>query len=206
MRPERLVEVCRRRGIDRVAITDHNTTAGAIEAASLDPERVIIGEEILTAQGELLAYFVTEEIPAGLQARQVIERLRRQDAVISVSHPFDRTRSGSWRAEDLQDILGLVDALEIFNARTLGDMPNRRAAALAAQAGLPGTAGSDAHVYWELGRTVLWLETFTDADGMRKGLRTAELRGRRSPALVHLVSRYATWRWQMGWRPQGSNR
>ncbi|MGH2607416.1 MAG: PHP domain-containing protein, partial [Anaerolineales bacterium] len=83
MRPERLVEVCRRRGIDRVAITDHNTTLGALEAARHDPERVIVGEEILTTRGELLAYFVTEEVPAGLAPREAIARLREQDAVIS---------------------------------------------------------------------------------------------------------------------------
>lgn len=204
MRPARLVEVCRRRGIDRVAITDHNTTAGALEAARRDPGRVIVGEEILTTQGELLAYFVREEIPAGLEPREAIARLRRQGAVISVSHPFDRMRAGAWRAEDLQEILPLVDALEVFNARTYGDGPNRRAAALAAQAGLPGTVGSDAHAYWELGRAVLRLEPFSDASGLRQALRHAEIRARRSPAAIHLLSRFASLRWRLGWRPRPS--
>lgn len=205
MRPEKLVEVAARRGIDRVAITDHNTTAGALEAARVDPQRVIVGEEIFTTRGELLAFFVTEEVPQGLTPREAIERLRRQGAVISVSHPFDRTRAGAWEPEDLQDILGLVDALEVFNARTLGDGPNRRAAALAASAGLPGTAGSDAHAYAELGRAVLKMEPFADAAGMRASLRTAEVRARRSPAAVHLLSRYASWRWRLGWRPQAGH-
>jgi predicted metal-dependent phosphoesterase TrpH len=204
MRPKGLVEVCRRRGIDRVAITDHNTTAGALEAARHDPERVIVGEEILTTRGELLAYFVTEEVPAGLAPREAIARLRQQGAVISVSHPFDWTRSGAWRAEDLQDILALVDALEVFNARTYSDGPNRRAAALAAQSGLTGTVGSDAHAYWELGRAVLRLEPFFDAGGLRQALRKAEVRARRSPAAVHLLSRFASLRWRLGWRPQPS--
>lgn len=201
MHPRKLVQVCRQRGIDRVAVTDHNTTAGAWEAARFDPERVIVGEEILTTRGELLAFFVTEEVPEGLTPREAIERLRRQGAVISVSHPFDRARSGSWEPEDLQDILGLVDALEVFNARTLSSGPNRRAAALAAQSGLPGTAGSDAHAYAELGRAVVRTEAFDDADGMRAALRKGEIRARRSPATVHLYSRLASWRWRLGWRP-----
>jgi predicted metal-dependent phosphoesterase TrpH len=51
--PEKLLEVCERKGIDRIAITDHNTTAGAFHVQQLDPERVIIGEEIMTTKGEL---------------------------------------------------------------------------------------------------------------------------------------------------------
>lgn len=202
MRPERLVEVCRRRGIDRVAITDHNTTVGALAAARHDPERVIVGEEILTTKGELLAYFVTDEVPAGLAPREAIARLRKQGAVISVSHPFDWTRSGAWRAEDLKDILALVDALEVFNARTYSDAPNRLAAVLADQSGLPGTVGSDAHAYGELGRAVLRLESFSGAAGLRQALRGAEIRARRSPATVHLLSRFASLRWRLGWRPR----
>ena len=66
--PERLVQACRRKGIDRVIVTDHNTIAGARAAQALDPELVIVGEEIMTTHGELLAAFVMEEIPAGLVA------------------------------------------------------------------------------------------------------------------------------------------
>jgi hypothetical protein len=199
--PAALLEAARRKSIDRVVITDHNTTRGAQIAAALDPQRVIIGEEILTTKGELLAFFVCEEVPAGLGATEAIERLRRQGAVISVSHPFDSIRHGSWSEADLRAILPLVDALEIFNARTWSRTPNDRAARLAAEAGLPGTAGSDAHTAFELGRSGMRLAPFGDAAELLASIRSGEVINRLSPPWVHLYSRYATWRKKLDWKP-----
>ena len=56
--PDELVSVCRAKRIDRVVVTDHNTIAGALAAQEIDPELVIVGEEIMTQKGELLAAFV----------------------------------------------------------------------------------------------------------------------------------------------------
>ena len=192
--PGQLLAAARRKGIQRLAITDHNTTSGALEAAALDPKLVIVGEEILTTKGELLAYFVKEEVPRGLSPEETIARLREQGAVIAVSHPFDYLRKGAWREADLRAILPLVDALEVFNARTWDAAPNRRAAEWARQAGLPGIGGSDAHAPFEVGAVCTLLEPFADADSFRRALSTARPEGRRSPPWVHLVSRYASWR------------
>ncbi len=115
-RPRDLVETCRRKGIDRVIITDHNSIAGAQAAQVLDPELVIVGEEIMTTRGEILAAFVQDEIPAGLSPQETIHRLKEQGAFISVSHPFDKLRSGGWKEDDLLEILPLVDAIEVFNS------------------------------------------------------------------------------------------
>src|SRR3990172_2147691 len=97
--PRALLEVCRQRGIDRLAVTDHNTLRGAVDAADWAPGRFIVGEEILTTEGELLGYFMTEEIPASLTPQETIDRLRRQGAVISVAHTYDYARQGAWREE-----------------------------------------------------------------------------------------------------------
>src|SRR6266508_4040804 len=114
-RPEDLVAAARQKGIDRLVITDHNTITGAREAQVLAPELIIVGEEIMTTRGEILAAYVIEEITAGLTPQETILRLRDQDAFISVSHPFDRIRSGGWKEADLLEILPLVDATEVYN-------------------------------------------------------------------------------------------
>jgi predicted metal-dependent phosphoesterase TrpH len=202
--PARLLEVCRRRGIDRLAITDHNAVAGARAALALDPERIIPGEEIMTTQGELLAFFVGELVPAGLPPDEALRRLRDQGAFISVSHPFDHVRKGAWNLADLERILDRVDALEVFNARVLSAEPNRLAAELAERARLPGTSGSDAHTYAEVGRAAMVLPPFSDAESLRVSLRSARILRRRSSPLVHLASRYASWRKRLGWRPPGT--
>jgi predicted metal-dependent phosphoesterase TrpH len=189
-RPADLVRAARQKGIDRLVVTDHNSIGGALEAQKLDPARVIVGEEILTTKGELLAAFVREEIPARLEPLEVIRRLRAQGAFISVSHPFDAHRG--WALEDLLAIAPLVDAIEIFNARCISDSYNRRAAEFAREHRLPGTVGSDAHTLRELGRAVSVLETdFDNAETLKSALQTARVRTRLSSPLIHATSRWA---------------
>lgn len=192
--PQALLAACRRKAIDRLVITDHNTIAEAQRAKTLDPQRVIVGEEIMTSEGELLAAFVSEEIPPGLDPLTAIERLRQQGAFISVSHPFDAWRAGSWKLEDLLKIAPLVDAIEVFNARCLSALANQEAQSFAAQHHLLGTVGSDAHAIFELGRATLSLSDFYDAITLRNALATPVMNTRLSPGWVHLTSRYAVWR------------
>lgn len=192
--PARLVETCRRKRIDRVVVTDHNTIRGALLAKELDPERVIVGEEIMTQTGELLAAYVTEEVPPGLTARETIARLRDQGAFISVSHPFDSLRKGAWLLHDLVEIAGLVDAIETFNARCMLPKFNAQAQAFAREYKLAGTVGSDAHAVSELGMARMLLPAFEDADGLRAAMPQVEYRLRLSGPWVHFYSRYAHWR------------
>ena len=189
VRPADLVSTCRRRGIDRVVVSDHWSLAGALEAKLLDPELVIVGEEVLTDRGELLAAFVSEEIPRGTPYRQAIADLRAQGAFISVSHPFDPRRS-IWTQPELEELAGLVDALETFNARNLRPSYNTAAAEFAARHGLPGTAGSDAHTLGELGRATMRLPDFVDAEGLRQVLGQAEFRTQSSGPWVRVASRW----------------
>jgi len=189
-RPKALVDAARRRGIDRLIVTDHNSIGGALEAKQIDPERVIVGEEIMTTQGELLAAFVTGEIPKGLEPREAIRRLREQGAFISVSHPFDAMRG--WELTRLLEIIPLVDAIETFNARCMDARYNLSAQEFARKHDLPGTVGSDAHTIRELGRATLTVEEFTGADGLRRVIRSGVENVRLSSPLIHLTSRYAS--------------
>lgn len=189
--PVDLVATCRKKGIDRVIITDHNAIAGALEAQAIDPERVIVGEEIMTTRGEILAAFVKEQIPAGLTPRETLKRLKAQDAFISVSHPFDHTRSGHWQEADLLEILPFVHAIEAFNARCLLPSMNRNAADFAQRNGIPSTVGSDAHTRWELGRATLTLPNFNSASELRAVIRQGVPNLRSTGVHARLASRYA---------------
>jgi len=189
--PQKLVEICRRKGIDRVVVTDHNTIAGAQVAQALDPELVIVGEEILTTRGELLAAFVTGEIPPYLSPLETIKRLKYQGAFISVSHPFDRMRNGAWKEDDLLEILPDVDAIEVFNSRCMDPKFNKDAQIFAEKHSIPGTVGSDAHAAFELGRSLLLLDQFDGPDEMREIIRRGVPKTRLSSPWVHLTSRYA---------------
>jgi predicted metal-dependent phosphoesterase TrpH len=191
--PEHLLATCKRKGIDRVVITDHNNIAGAQRCKELDPQRIIVGEEIMTTDGELLAAFVQEEVPKGLPPLEAISRLREQGAFISVSHPFDAWRKGGWSLAGLKAIVPLVDAIEVFNARCISPDYNSLAQAFARQHDLLGTVGSDAHAALELGRATLLLPEFNDPASLKIALRQAQRRVRISPPWFHMISGYARW-------------
>lgn len=193
-KPLRLVETCKRKGIDRVVVTDHNSIEGALRCKEIDPERVIIGEEIMTTQGELLVAFISEEIPAGLPPMEVITRLREQGAFVSVSHPFDTHRSGHWDENDLLKILPHVDAIETFNSRCMLPRFNFRAQEFAIEHGVLGTFGSDAHAAFELGRGNLLLPPYDDAVSLKDALMKAVVpKIILGTPFVHLTSRWAVW-------------
>jgi predicted metal-dependent phosphoesterase TrpH len=191
VQPQKLLDHCARIGIDRVAITDHNSIDGALAAKALAPDQVIVGEEIETTQGELLGYFMQEWVPGGLEPMETIERLRAQGALISVSHPFEQTRGPKWTYDQLLAIAPYIDAIETFNARCFTNQPNEEAAAFAQEHDIQGTVGSDAHSLFEVGRAMLHMPPFEDAAGFLAALPSAHPHTRLSPPYVHLFSRYA---------------
>jgi predicted metal-dependent phosphoesterase TrpH len=191
--PEKLVKVARRKMIDRVVITDHNQIEGAFRAQEIDPELIIVGSEIETSGGEILAAYMTEAIPRGLPPLEVITRLREQNAFISISHPFDPTRKGGWQVQALVDILPYIDAIETFNSRCMLPHYNWKAEKFAHDHHLLGTHGSDAHAAFEIGRGSLLLPPFSDAASLKASLVQAiSPRLTLSPPWIHLTSRFAT--------------
>jgi predicted metal-dependent phosphoesterase TrpH len=188
LRPAEMIETAKRRGLNRICITDHNTLEGALAARKIDPDFVIVGEEIVTSNGgELLAFFVQEWVPPYLSPQETLERLAAQGAVISVSHPFDRYRH-PWPEKTLVTLAAHLDAIEGFNARAVYAEDNHRAAAFAAAHHLPLTAGSDAHTALEVGAAYLEMPAFATAAEFRAGLSAATVRGRLTPIWIHLFS------------------
>lgn len=180
-----LLSAARERGIGRLAITDHNSIQGAILAKEMDPELIVVGEEVLTKKGELLAYFIEEKIPGNLTPLDTINRMKAQGAFIAIPHVFDRRRHG-WVMDDLLEILPYVDALEVFNARCLSKKINTLGRTFAESRNLPMTAGSDAHSLVELGLATVALPVFNSADELREALKNAVITGRMLSPLDHL--------------------
>jgi len=185
--PAALIARARQIGLDRVAITDHNTIEGALAARQLAPDLIIVGQEIDTAAGgELIAYFLQEQVPPGLALDETICRLRAQGAVISISHPVDRFRNSALGERHTLEIIDRVDALEVLNARCLLAADNARAAALAARHGKAITAGSDAHTLDEVGRAYLIMPPFRDRpEAFLVALGQAQAHGRLSGIWPH---------------------
>jgi predicted metal-dependent phosphoesterase TrpH len=191
--PKDLIERAREIGLAKLAVTDHNTIEGAREAYALAPDLIIIGQEIDTAVGgELIAYFVQEQIPKHLPPEEAIARLRAQGAVISLSHPLDRLRNSAMGEKNTLALIDKVDALEVFNARCLLSADNRRAAELAARYGKLGTAGSDGHTLPEIGAAYVLLPPFKgNAEAFRASLAKGKAEGRITGIIPHFRSTLA---------------
>lgn len=191
----KLVEQARRVGLQKIAITEHNRLDGALVAKAMAPELIIVGEEIKTTHGEIIAYFVKEEVPRGLSPQETIARLRDQGAVISIPHPLDSVRTSAMRLTNVLQVIDQVDALEVLNARCVLDRDNLAAAALAQEHGKLLTAGSDAHTPAELGRCYLEIPPFEDnGASFLAALAQAKVGGMISPFWPHFASTYAKWR------------
>jgi predicted metal-dependent phosphoesterase TrpH len=183
-----IVKTCQRKGLDVVCLTDHNVIEGALRLRDISPLPVIIGQEIATLQGELIAYFIEEHVPPQMPLEETIERVREQGGIVSVPHPFDRIRKEAVDREKLMTVLDQLDAVEVFNSRCLLPSFNTEARMLAQAHGLPGTAGSDAHSLIEIGTTYVEMEPFSTQDEFLSNLGRAHVHGRHSLPLVHMSS------------------
>ncbi len=161
---EKSLKTALKRGLDGIAITDHNTVKGAFEAVKLFKHdfckraknqdfEVIVGEEIRTDHGEILAYYLNERIKPG-NIFEVLDKIREQDAMASVAHPvtlFRKQVGLGLEKTDWQNIMKKIDAIESFNSRNLFSYVNRRCEHFAEKYSVAKTAGSDAHFWFEIG-------------------------------------------------------
>jgi predicted metal-dependent phosphoesterase TrpH len=178
------------RGLAVIAVTDHNTIAGGLEAAQRVQERsldlqVIVGSEIMTdGQGEVIGLFLSEEVPKGLSFGETVSRIHAQGGLVYIPHPFDRMHSIP-SPEVLRRHVDQIDVLETANGRLYFEKDNAESERFAGRWNLLRGAGSDAHVSEGLATAVLRLPPFEGPDGLLASLRTAEIE-RRPRNLLYL--------------------
>lgn len=161
MSPQSLVDRARETGLDRIAVTDHGTIEGALEARKLDPARVIVGQEVRCEGGtELIGLFLHEQIPMGLPLEEVRTRIHAQGGLVYAPHPFAYGRRAAWHGSRAT---AAADLFEVFNSRAFLPSWNRMAARTANEQGIPAFAGTDAHFPWEIGRAHTSVQPFADA-------------------------------------------
>jgi predicted metal-dependent phosphoesterase TrpH len=176
--PDEIAEAVAASGVDVLCITDHNAIAGAVRLAAALPCRVIVGEELRTHAGELIGLFLNERLPAGLSAQDTAAAIRQQAGVVYVPHPFDPMRRNiSASALDELVTSGLVDAIEVLNAKTSLRSLNEKAAAYAERHDLLCGAGSDAHVPLAVGAAVVDMPDFAGSAEFLCSLRQGIVRG-----------------------------
>lgn len=119
-----------------------------------DELHIIVGQEVRTTTGDLIALYVEKPIAPGMAPVEAAQAIREQGGVVGLAHPFDRFRAGAGRKgweDELERVLPALDYVETWNARLIAGDGNRRAAEFAVAHGLAGVAASDAHTVMEVG-------------------------------------------------------
>ena len=173
LKPQIILKLAKKRGLDGIAITDHHETKGALEIKKLNKDKnfeVIVGEEVSTNLGDVLAYYLSEKI-GKLDFFEVVDEAKKQGALIVIPHPFRTTfiKNHKFRIP-IGKVKNFIDAVEGFNARTL-PRDNKKASSVADNLKIAKTAGSDSHFFFEIGTA----RTIFDGD-LRKALKSRSTR------------------------------
>jgi predicted metal-dependent phosphoesterase TrpH len=145
--PENIIKIAKKRGLDGVAVTDHNTIKGGIETSkrnSINDFNVIVGSEIKTEYGDIIGLLLNEEVKSRIFI-QVVEEIKNQGGLVILAHPFRK------RIDFPIELLKYIELIEAFNARSSRNL-NARALEFAGKFNKPMTAGSDAHLGFEIGQ------------------------------------------------------
>ncbi len=177
-----IIAQCKKHSISCVGITDHNTAGGALKLKkTLGREgiRTIVGEEIMTEEGEIIGLFLKKNINCKkengdwISLEEAVEEIKKQDGLLIIPHPFDRFRHGIGK-KNLDKIKSDIDALEVFNSRTKFNYFNKKAQKYAEENKIIEIIGSDAHHAEALGDAIIEMEDFETKEDFLKNLKEAK--------------------------------
>jgi predicted metal-dependent phosphoesterase TrpH len=171
-------------GFDAIAVTDHDTVGGALEAeqAARGTGLIVIpGQEVSASEGEIIALGLRKALPRGMPALETMRQAKKEGGFVVVPHPFDLMRRGI--GSSIKACTAYIDAVEVFNARTIFNRFNKKARAFAEESGLPMVAGSDSHFLDEMGKAYLLVSSPREASAVLDAIRSGrtELVIRRQP-------------------------
>ena len=187
-----VINISRRKGLNGIAITDHNSIEGALKLKQngSDGFIIIVGEEIKTSKGEITGLFLKEWIPPGLSPEETIKNIKSQGGLVCITHPFCRLRRSRLKFETLKRVIENVDIIEIFNSRNIFQADNNRAYTFAKDNKKLMMVGSDAHMAHEYGKSYIKISPFDNADEFKKNLSSAEFVTEKTLPWVHFVTKW----------------
>ncbi len=194
---DKIISRCQELGINCIAIADHGTAQGGLEMQKIAPGwlKVIVAEEVLTTEGEIMGMFLKESIEskpdARITPREAVKRIREQDGLVNIPHPFETIRGSALKDKIIDEIAEDIDLMEVLNSRSPFPANTNKARAFAEKHGIPGSAGSDAHSVYEIGNAYIEIPDFNGKDEFLKALAQGKIHGKRSGMFVHLFSVWA---------------
>ncbi|MEQ8190884.1 MAG: PHP domain-containing protein [Candidatus Eremiobacterota bacterium] len=190
MSQEEIIKACKDRGLNCIALTDHNELEGALEMEKSGLFRVIAGEEIKTADGEIIGLFLKEKIRGGLSPEETVRQIRAQDGLVYIPHPFSKWRRTKLKISAIEKIKHDIDIMEVFNGRNFFRADNLKAEEYALKNNITMAVGSDSHITCELGSCYVEVEDFSTPAELLTVLKHGHRVTNLSSAFVHFGSAY----------------
>ena len=158
-------------GMDVIAVTDHNTVSGSLESEKYARGRILVipGQEVHCKEGEVIVLNVRKTLPNKMPAKDLMKMARKEGGFVIVPHPFDLLRKGIGNPKE--SVLRYIDAVEVFNARTIFNRFNNKAMAFAESNDLPKTVGSDSHFPEEMGKTAMLIDSEKTIESVLNAIR-----------------------------------
>ncbi|HVF69881.1 MAG TPA: PHP domain-containing protein [Xanthomonadales bacterium] len=171
--------------LDCIAITDHNETSFARVLNSELGDKIIVGEEVKTTDGDIIGLFLKRTIPPGLSAVETVSEIKKDGGLVYIPHPFEKIRD-SLQEEDLMKIINQVDIIEVFNGRGVWRGQPDKAAEVAFTHKAAMASSSDAHCLPGIRTAYSLISKFPDRGSLRELLQKGQLQ-RKHAAFYSLI-------------------
>lgn len=175
--------------LDFVAITDHDHIEDALALQALLGEKIIVGEEISTTQGEIIGLYLKTLVAPGMSAMDTAVAIKSQGGLVYIPHPFETVRHGITKST-LDNIATLVDIVETHNGRAFFQNKGPAAVVWTRLNNTAVAASSDAHGLKGVGTSFTALAQPPTAKNLVEQLRTAHLHVQRPPLSSLLYPKY----------------
>ncbi|MDH5460104.1 MAG: metal-dependent phosphoesterase, partial [Candidatus Bathyarchaeota archaeon] len=164
--PEELVFYAKKRGLDGVAVTDHDRLDGALKIAKETDFLIIPGMEISSLNGHVIGLNLQEPIPSKLSVNETVDKIHESDGIAVACHPVTSFKGSLGR-----HINSKFDAVEVINSSAIPfNYSVRRSREIASRLGISCVAGSDAHYGPEIGCAYTLVDAELEVDEIVKAI------------------------------------
>lgn len=175
--------------LDYIAITDHDTIDEAKKIRAELGDKIIIGQEITSSQGELIGLFLSKKVDPGQSLEDTAKAIKDQNGLVYVPHPFETVRKGI-DAQNIEKIQNYIDIVEVHNGRAVFQNKGPKASVWARLHNKATAASSDAHGRHGIGTTYTTVSQVPTKDNLVNLLVTSHKTITRPPLLSLLYPKY----------------
>jgi predicted metal-dependent phosphoesterase TrpH len=197
IRAEQYTDILEQNLLDIIAVTDHNILDVARELHATYPDKIIVGEEIMTTDGEIIGLYLQQVVMPGQSPAATVRAIKEQGGIVYIPHPFETVRSGITKAA-LESIISDVDIIEIFNGRAVLQNKGAEAVMAAKLNHHRMAASSDAHTIRGVGTAYTLIENRPTTETLLTELENAQYVTKHPPLHTLLAPKFNRLRKRFG--------